>query len=445
MSGNWDGVQNKVLPGVYIRFNSKAGNSLEVGDRGIVTICEPLSWGPVAQVMEISAGADTTAYTGYDITNEKNLFLNEIFKGTNRTKAPQKVLLYRPTASGSASASATIGSLTATAKYPGVRGNDITIVVTALTEPENAFSVLTVVDGDTKDTQIVKTIADIKNNDWVDFSGTGELEGSAGEPLVGGLDGAVATAAYTAYLNAIEPYRFDVIVYDGTDTTVESAMEAFVKRIVEESGIWAQLVTSNGTSPDSQYVINVKSGVTLGNGKTLTAAKCTWWVGGACAGASYNEDLTYATYPGAVAVSPLLTISKKEEAALNGQFIFFEDNGTVKAQYDINSLKTYTPDTGKVFRYNRTMRLCSTIANDIRRQFEESFIGTVNNNDTGRSQFKAAIVGYLLDIQATGGIQNFTADDVTVAPGSDIDAIVVNIAIQVVGSVNKIYLTVEVS
>ena len=59
--------------------------------------------------------------------------------------------------------------------------------------------------------------------------------------------------------------------------------------------------------------------------------------------------------------------------------------------------------------------------------------------------FKSAIVGYLLDIQANQGIQNFEADDVEVLPGTDVDAVLVNIAIQVVGSANKIYLTVEVS
>ena len=54
-------------------------------------------------------------------------------------------------------------------------------------------------------------------------------------------------------------------------------------------------------------------------------------------------------------------------------------------------------------------------------------------------------MGYLLTIQANQGIQNFEADDVEVLPGTDVDAVLVNIAIQVVGSANKIYLTVEVS
>ena len=116
MAGGTWASQNKIRPGVYIRFKSNAGLGLTVGDRGTVTICEPLSWGPVAQVMEIEAGMDVTPYTGYDITSPKNLFLREIFKGSNRTAAPRKVLLYRPTASSSAKATVTIGTLVVTPK-----------------------------------------------------------------------------------------------------------------------------------------------------------------------------------------------------------------------------------------------------------------------------------------------------------------------------------------
>ena len=133
--GTWTN-QNKIRPGVYIRFTSSRGLGLTVSDRGTVAIAEALSWGPVETVQTIEAGADMTPYTGYDITNANNRFLNEIFKGTNRTAAPNKVLLYRLGASGQTAATATISPLTATAKYPGTRGNDISIVITELTTPE---------------------------------------------------------------------------------------------------------------------------------------------------------------------------------------------------------------------------------------------------------------------------------------------------------------------
>ena len=445
MGGTWNGVQNKVLPGAYIDFTSDRGLGLTVSSRGTVAIAEAMSWGPVGTVQEIESSADMTAYTGYPITAVQNRFLNEMLKGTNRTAAPNKILLYRLNGTGGAQAKATISPLTATAVYPGVRGNDISIAVTALTDPENSFQVSTIVDGDIVDSQVGKTVSDLTANAWVTFSGTGALAANVGTPLTGGVDPVTAATNYTDFLTAIEPYKFDVLIYDGTDSTVRDAMVAFIKRIAEENGVYAQLVASGLTNPDSRFVVNVASGVTLSDGTALTPQQVTWWAGGALAGAQYNESLTYATYPNAVDVSTKLTNSKLEQAITGGQFVLFADNNVVKVVQDINSLVTYTTDITEPYHKNRVMRLLNTIANDLQAQFSDNYIGVVNNNDDGRMMFKKAIVGYLLDLQQNGGIQNFDSEnDVEVLAGEDIDAIVVNIGLYVVDSVEKIYVRITV-
>lgn len=442
--GTWTS-QNKVRPGVYNRFTSSRGLGITVGERGTVTICEPMSWGPVGQVMTVEAGADMTPYCGYDITAPQAQFLNEIFKGSNRTPAPNTLLLYRPTASGSAQATATAGVLTATALYPGVRGNDITIVITDVVDDEGSFTVSTIVDGDIVDEQTGANVSDLVANDWVTWSGTGALTSTVGAPLTGGVDGTVQSAAYSAYLTAIEPYKFDIMIYDGSDSTVQDAMVAFIKRLADENGQYSQLVASGLTNPDSRYVIDLESGVTLSSGVQLTAQQATWWLGGAEAGARYNQSLTYASYPGAIACTPVMTNSQYIAAINAGQIVFFADDNEVRIETDINSLTTFTPDITNVYRKNRVMRLCNTIANDIYKQFSQNFIGVVNNNEQGRALFQAAIVGYLLDIQGNQGIQNFSAEDVEVLPGTDIDAIIVNVVLQAVDSVEKIYMTLEIN
>ena len=442
--GTWT-TQNKVLPGVYIRFQSSGGLNLTVGERGTVAICEPMSWGPVGQIMTVEAGADTTPFCGYDITQPQAQFLQQIFLGTNVTNPPTKVLLYRPSATSSSQATATLSPLTATALYPGARGNGITVVITALTEPESSFSVQTLVDGTVVDEQTAANVSDLVANDWVTWSGSGALQANSGTPLTGGADGTVETTAYTTFLTNLEPYQFDVLIYDGSESTVQTAMASFVQRMVEENGQWCQLVAAGMTSPDSQYVINLNNGVILSDGTTLTAQQATWWLGGAEAGASYNESLTYAQYPGAVDVSPKLTKSQMIEAIQGGQLCLMEEFGSVKVLTDINSLTTYTASTGEVFSKNRTIRVCASIANDIYEQFSQTFIGRVNNNTEGRALFKASIVGYLTELQNAEAIQNFTADDVEVLEGNTNDSIVVNVAIQTVDAVEKIYMTVTVS
>ena len=192
-------------------------------------------------------------------------------------------------------------------------------------------------------------------------------------------------------------------------------------------------------------MVNIMSGVVLSDGTALTPQQVTWWAGGALAGAQYNESLTYAAYPNAVDVSPKLTNSGYIDALTAGQFVLFADDGVVKVEQDINSLVTYTTDITEPYHKNRVIRLLNTVANDIYQQFSDGYIGVVNNNEQGRMMFKSAIVGYLLDIQANNGIQNFEAEDVTVEPGEAIDAIVVNLAIQPVDSVEKIYVTITVN
>ena len=54
-------------------------------------------------------------------------------------------------------------------------------------------------------------------------------------------------------------------------------------------------------------------------------------------------------------------------------------------------------------------------------------------------------MGYLNEMMANNGIQNFTADDVEVLAGETIDSVVVNVAIQPVDSIEKIYMIVTVS
>ncbi|MDK2966477.1 phage tail sheath family protein [Lacrimispora sp.] len=437
--GTWTS-QNKKQPGVYINVRSNMAQAVSVGDRGVVAICEPLSWGPEGEIITVNVGEDFTPYIGYDSTNDKALFLREIFKGSGSTKGPVKVMLYRPTAAEAAKATATIAPLTITAKYNGVRGNDISITIVADPDNVGSFVVQTVVDGIVKHTQTGTTVSDLQSNDWVTFSGTGNLAASAGNSLTGGNDGSVSSAAYSTFLSVLEPYTFNVLIYDGTDSTVQAAYVSFIKRLRDDLGKKCQAVMA-GVESNSDAVISVKNGVVLSDGTVLTPQQTTWWVGGAEAGANYSESLVYAQYPEAVNVSPRLTASEVDEALDKGQIVFFEEFGSVKVVSDINTLTAYTPDKGEAFSLNQVIRTLDTIANDIYKNFSQNYIGKIQNNAAGRDLLKAWIVGYLNEIQANSGIQNFVADDVVVEGGNALNAVVITLAIQPVAAIEKIYIT----
>lgn len=451
--GTWT-AQNKVRPGIYINFKSAGNPTVTTGVRGTAAIAKALSWGPVGQVMTIEARKDTGPYVGYALTEPGAMFLREMFKGTNVTSAPTKVLLYRLPAEGAAQASAVIGGgegaggLTVTALYPGVKGNSISMVVTADVDEPDKFTVSTVVDNQVADSQFVEKAEELRPNGWVIFSGTGPLTPTAGVSLTGGADGTVQPAAYASALEALEPHPFDILAYDGTDSTVRAAMIAFVKRLADQDGKYAQLVTSGAQGADSQYVINCDNGVVLDDGTELAANEVVWWLAGAEAGAQYYQSLSSAAYPGAADVVVQQTNGQIEDGIKAGNIVlsYDFDLGQVQVETDINTLTTYTQDVGKVFHKNTTMRVCTTLANDIYREFSRNYRGRVKNNPDGRGLFQGAILAILKTMYDKEALRERPiGDDVTVEPGDDTDAIVITVAIYIGDNVEKVYLTIVVS
>ena len=442
--GNWT-AQNKVRPGIYINFTTRGSQTLTLGSRGTAAICRPLSWGPPGEIMTIDAGADTTAFIGWGITTEQARFLREMFKGTDVTGGPTKVLLYRPEAAGAAAASAALGDITVTALYPGLRGNGISIVSAEDIDEAGTYTVTTLVDGKQADLQRVKTAGELSANSWVKFSGTGPLSATAGVTLSGGADGTADASAYAAFLEALEPYSFDVLAYDGTDSTVNQALIAFVKRISAQEGRYSQLVTTGAEKADSIFVINCKSGVVLEDGTALTPQETVWWLAGAQAGAQYWQSLTYAAYPGAVDVTVKRTGTQIEQEILAGSIVLAQEFDAVRIETDVNTQTTSTPEFGPVFGKNLTMRVCSSLANDLYREFSQNYLGKVKHDPAGRGLFQAAILGYLKTMYEKGALRaRPEAADVTVEQGGSADSIVIAIALLIAGAVEKIYLTVTV-
>lgn len=441
--GTWTS-QNKVQPGVFINTKSRGNLPTNMGEKGIVAIAKPLSWGPSGVIQEIVPGEDLRPYMGYDETNEKSLFLNEMMKGSDTTSGPVKILLYRPAGTGGVKAAATIGGLTATALYEGVRGNDITVIVSEDPDNEGTFDVSTVVDGMVVDTQSITNISGLSANGWVEFSGTGDFEETAGVPLTGGVDPTITTVDYADFLQALEPCQFDILVYDGKENTVMQAFASFVKRISENIGQKCQAVMAEAQACNTEWVISVNNGVKLMDGTVLTPQQCTWWLGGAEAGARYNDSLTYASYPYAVEAIPKLTDSQITQAIKAGEIVFIDSFDTVKVCTDINTFTSYTVDKGPEYSKNRVMRVLNQFCNDVYRQFSLYYIGKTDNHEAGRNLLKGWIVGYLNEMQANNGIQNFDPEDVSVAPGNSVDTVLINVALQPVDSIEKIYMTVSV-
>lgn len=437
MAGGTYTAMNKVRPGVYINFESEPKPLGSLGERGIVTFALPLSWGVEKEVLEIEAGENVRAKLGYNITDPELLLVREALK---RAK---KVLLYR--LNEGTKATATADTLTITAKYSGVRGNDISIAVQKNIDDVTKFDVQTLVEGAEMDLQTVESIEQLHSNDWVTFSGTGVLTETAGISLANGSDGTATNQDYLDYLSAIEVFEFNTIGLTAADTMLKSLYSSFVHRIRNDEGVKVQLVVENYPIADGEGVISVKNGVILSDGTVLSANQAVAWVAGATAAADVNESLTYQAYDDAVDAEPRYTNSQIEAALKNGEFVFVQSNGHAMVEQDINTLKSFSPKKGKHFSKNRVIRVLDGINQDIKRIFEKFYIGKVDNHADGRNLLRNELNNYLLMLQNVNAIQNFDAQkDVTIQAGSDSDSVYVEVNVQPVDSIEKIYMKVQV-
>lgn len=435
--------QNKVRPGVYINYKSAPASLATMGERGVVAIARVMDWGEQGKFYTIEDPSDC-AKLGHAITDDEMLFVRQILLGSNRTQGATKILLWSLSTTGGANASATIEDTTATAKYPGAFGNRISFDI-EYTDENTPFTINTYLDGVMVDSQTANDWNDVHENDYVTFSGD-VTAGGVQKSLTGGANGTPTSTAYSDFLSALELQKFDVVIYDGEDATIKGAFIDFVKRLSNQEGVKCQTVVSDANNPDNECVINVyPQAVTLTDGSELSASELTWWVGGASAGANVFESLTYAAYPDAINVNPVLTSSQQEDAINAGKFALIAQFDRIQVLTDINSFVTFAVEKGKAFRKNRVIRTIFGLCNDIYRTFATYYIGAVHNDEEGRKALKAEILDLMNRYQGNRALQNVEAEDVTVLKGVDSDAVVIEIYCQPVDSIEKIYINITIS
>lgn len=430
--GTWL-VQNKVLPGAYINFVSAAAATATLSERGIATMPLELDWGPEGTVFEVTNGdfqKNSMEIFGYEYTNEKLKGLRDLFLYT------QTFLAYR-LGTGAVKASNTY----ATAKYGGIRGNDIKIIIAANVDKPSDFDVTTMLADTIVDEQTVSKASELKDNNYVVWKKEAELAVTAAVPLTDGANATVNGTAYQSYLDKIEAYTFNTMGLVSDDDDTKQLFVQFCKRLRDEMGVKFQLVVYN---KDADYygVINVKNKV-LDVG--ASPASLVYWVTGATAGCAVNKSNLNKKYDGEYTVNTDYTQSQLEKAIKAGEFTFHLVGEDVRVLEDINSMVTTSDTQGDIFKENQTVRVCDQIANDIAVLFNTKYLGVVPNDNAGRISFWSDLVKYHQQLNDIRAIENFAEDDITVAQGDTKKAVLVNVSITVVNAMGKLYMTVTVA
>jgi len=444
MAGGIFGAMNKIRPGAYINFTKESEEIANVGTRGIVTMLAPLSWGNFSAINEVT-GADmingkSLAKIGMLSTDANALLFNLALENAAVLK------IFNTNKSGVKATKTLTDGLTITAKYPGVFGNKIAIVVKELNA--TTFDVETYADGYYVDSQKVAAIADLVSNDYVDFSGTGDLAATESTLLTGGTDGtAMQSSEYLPlYFTALKNTRWNTLAFDSNVAADITSIITFIQTMRETEGKYVQAVVANAAAANYEGIINLVNGVVLDNGTTVAAKDFTTWVAGATAGAALNESLTGKVVTRAKSVDGLLDNTAIINGLQVGKFILsLNQNGTVKVEKDINSLHSFTATKSYVFSKNRVIRELDTIGAAIEDIWETTYLGKVTNNNNGRLQFKSSIINYLADLVNQGAIDEFDPDRVIVEAGEDVDEVIASIAVKPLDSMEYLYMTVNIS
>ena len=430
---NLQSTQNKVRPGVYINFSTEQPLAIELSDRGTTALPLKLSWGKIGEVIELEQGENTWDKLGYELSDSKLLLLREALKSA------KKVLVYR--INDGAAATATLAdNVTATAAYKGVRGNDVTVKVTA---NQSKWDVETIVAGKSVDKQIaLSAVADFEDNQWITISGTGSFA-AASQTLTGGSDNNTVLD-HSGFLAALQIRDYDTIACFSTVTAEQTLYINHTANERENNGKMVSCIMADNAA-DKEYILSLKNGVKLFDGTLLSPAETCAWAAGATAAAKVNQSLTFAKYPDAIDANPRMTNTETEAAISAGHMVFTAKNGSAVVEYDINSLTSFAPPKAKAWRSNRVMRVLDAFQTDVQAIFEAQYVGKISNNEDGRQLLRASIIQYCNELQGLGALQNFAgAADVEVKTGADADAVVVEASLQPVDSVNKIYIKVNV-
>ncbi|HBF4052006.1 TPA: phage tail sheath family protein, partial [Clostridioides difficile] len=425
---------NKVLPGSYINFVSATRATSSLSDRGIVAMPLELDWGIDEEVFQVTSDdfeKYSVKYFGYDYTHEKLKGLRDLFKNIR--------LGYFYKLNKGVKASCTI----ATAKYSGIRGNDLKIVVTTNIDDNTKFDVVTLLDNKKVDTQIAKVITDLEDNDYVIWKKDATLEASAGLVFTGGTNGeAVTGAEYQAFLDKIESYSFNALGCLATTTEIKSLFVEFTKRMRDKVGAKFQTVLYKKSDADYEGVVSVENKI---KDTGLLESSLIYWTTGAIAGCDINKSNTNKRYDGEFDVDVNYTQIQLEEALKTGKFIFHKVGDEVHVLEDINTFVSFTDEKNDDFSSNQSIRVLDQIANDIATLFNHKYQGAVPNDKSGRISFWNDVVKHHEQLQNMRAIEDFKADDVSVEPGNDKKTVVVSDAVKVISAMSKLYMTVSVS
>lgn len=448
MAGGRFDTENRVRAGTYINFMSEPRSTMEIGNRGVITAPIIMGWGPDG-ITELTAAqlADGRSEALFGTTAFEKDSLELRLALASATKG----YFYRIDTGGTV-AQAPIGDDgNAAAKYAGIKGNNISFSIVANDQKPGLFTVYTMYRGLRRDIQEAGNIQELKNNDFIEWSGTGPLVATVTTPLTGGTNGVVTDAGLADYLLQATKVRWNTMAipnYNGFTSTVKKNVADYIIRQNDQFGRYVQGVLHDYVDADHETVISTIDGFEYAAAageerEQVTPELMPLWVASITAGAAVNQSNTYRVVANAVNILNETAEEDYEVRLKQGYFVLSRNTkGQIVVEKDINTFTSVTPTKQAEFSKNRVVRVMHDIGTQTNLIWETQYIGKVDNNTAGRVFFKNDIGDYFIKLQGINALENVDkTNDLTVSKGPRIEDVVLGAYFQPVDSVEKLYAT----
>ncbi|APH17568.1 phage tail sheath C-terminal domain-containing protein [Clostridium botulinum] len=205
-----------------------------------------------------------------------------------------------------------------------------------------------------------------------------------------GLEGKVEDS-FTSLLN----YKWDYLSIPEIENLDKDTVATFIKSIRENKHKKVKVVLPN-CKGDNQCIINFTADEIKVGDKTYTTAQYCGRIAGILATTPLNISATYFVLQ---EVESIKAIEDENKAIDNGELILINDGEKVKIGRAVNSLTTLKDDISEEWKKIKIVDTMDLIYTDIRKTFEDDYIGKVANDLDNKMVFITTVNSYLKSLE----------------------------------------------
>lgn len=203
----------------------------------------------------------------------------------------------------------------------------------------------------------------------------------------------VDAANYTAAMTYLETVKWDYGCVPEIGLSDALLFATWIKGLRDTKDIKSKMVLPN-TASDHEGVINFATDGIITAGGTVAATDYCSRIAGILAGNPLTMSATYQV------LSEVLDVPHSTKAQFNtlidaGKLVLMNDGEKVKIARAVNSLVTIIPDKSADFKKIKIVDIMDLVNNDIKKTYDDNYVGKVPNDYDHKCLLITAINAYL--------------------------------------------------